>query len=50
MRQLAGDFAVAAYAPRSLAEARRPAVLAGWGILRPLLLRRVLARTRSGRG
>jgi transglutaminase-like putative cysteine protease len=44
MRQLAGDFAVAAYAPPRLAEQRRPAVLAGWGSLRPLLIRRVVAR------
>ena len=46
MRQLAGDFAVAAYAPAGLAELRKPAVLAGWGALRPLLLRRVAARVR----
>jgi len=47
MRQLASDFAVAAYAPPGLAEARRPAVLAGWGSLRPMLLRRVAARARA---
>lgn len=44
MRQLAGDFAVAAYGPLRLAEQRKPAVLAGWGSLRPLLLRRVASR------
>lgn len=52
IRQLAGDFAVAAYAPPRLAEQRRPAVLAGWGSLYPLLLRRVVSlrrqRPRSG--
>src|SRR5262249_60987086 len=44
MRQLAVDFAVAAYAPRGLAELRKPAVMAGWAALRPLLLRRVASR------
>jgi transglutaminase-like putative cysteine protease len=44
IRQLAFDFAVAAYAPRSLAEQRKPAVMAGWAALRPLLLRRVASR------
>jgi len=44
MRQLAVDFAVAAYAPRGLAEQRKPAVLAGWAALRPLLLRRMASR------
>ncbi|HEY4026303.1 MAG TPA: DUF4129 domain-containing transglutaminase family protein, partial [Candidatus Dormibacteraeota bacterium] len=44
MRQLAGDYAVAAYAPLQLAELSRPAVLADWDSLRPLLLRRVAAR------
>ena len=47
IRRLAGDFAVAAYAPLRLAEQRRPAVLAEWGTLYPLLLRRVLSRPRS---
>jgi hypothetical protein len=47
IRRLAVDFAVAAYAPPGLAELSRPAVLAGWGSLRPLLLRRVAARVRS---
>jgi hypothetical protein len=49
IRQLAGDFAVAAYAPLRLAEQRRPAVLAGWGSLRPLLLRRIASRARIHR-
>ena len=44
MRQLAVDFAVAAYAPRGLAELRKPAVMAGWAVLRPILLRRVAIR------
>jgi transglutaminase-like putative cysteine protease len=46
MRQLAGDYAVAVYAPPRLAEGRRAAILAGWGSLRPLLLRRIAARLR----
>jgi transglutaminase-like putative cysteine protease len=46
MRQLAGDYAVAAYAPPPLAEGRKPAIMAGWGSLRPLLLRRIAARLR----
>jgi hypothetical protein len=46
MRQLAFDFAAATYAPPRLAELHRPAVLAGWGSLRPLLLRRVARRVR----
>ena len=46
MRQLAGDFAVAAYAPQPLAALRKPAVLACWAALRPLLLRRVAGRLR----
>lgn len=44
MRQLAVDFAVAAYAPRGMAEQRKPAVMAGWAALRPLLLRRAASR------
>jgi transglutaminase-like putative cysteine protease len=46
MRQLAGDYAVAAYGPPPLAEGRRAAIMAGWGSLRPMLLRRVAARLR----
>jgi transglutaminase-like putative cysteine protease len=46
MRQLAGDYAVAAYAPSPIAEGRKAAILAGWGSLRPLLLRRIAARVR----
>jgi hypothetical protein len=46
MRQLAGDYAVAVYAPPRLAEGRRAAVMADWGSLRPVLLRRVAARLR----
>ena len=44
MRRLAFDFTVAAYAPRGLAEQRKPAVMASWAELRPLLLRRVASR------
>jgi transglutaminase-like putative cysteine protease len=44
IRQLARDFAAAAYAPREVAEARRPAVMAGWSSVRPLLLRWVVMR------
>lgn len=44
IRRLAVDFAVAAYAPRGLAEQRKPAVMAGWAALRPLLLRRMATR------
>jgi hypothetical protein len=47
MKQLAGDFAAAAYGPPRIATARRPAVLAGWGSLRPLLLRRVVGRVNA---
>jgi Transglutaminase-like superfamily/Domain of unknown function (DUF4129) len=46
IRRLAGGYAMAAYAPLPLAELGRPAALAGWGALRPLLLRRVAARLR----
>jgi hypothetical protein len=46
MRQLAGDYAVAAYAPPPMAEGRKAAILAGWGSVRPLLLRRIAARVR----
>jgi len=46
IRQLAVDYAAAVYAPRPLAEGRRAAILAGWGALRPLLLRRIAARLR----
>ncbi|HKA13253.1 MAG TPA: transglutaminase domain-containing protein [Candidatus Dormibacteraeota bacterium] len=44
MRRLAFDFTVAAYAPRGLAEQRKPAVMASWAELRTMLLRRVASR------
>jgi len=44
VRQLARDFAAAAYAPRAVAEGRGPAVMADWSSVRPLLLRRAVAR------
>jgi hypothetical protein len=46
MRQLAGDYAVAVYAPPRLAEGSRAAIMADWGSLRPLLLRLIAARLR----
>jgi transglutaminase-like putative cysteine protease len=46
MRQLAGDYAVAVYAPPWLAHDSRAAILADWGSLRPVLLRRIAARLR----
>ena len=46
---LAGGFMVAAYAPAEMAESARPSVLEAWSALRPLLVRRVLARLRPNR-
>jgi transglutaminase-like putative cysteine protease len=46
IRQLAVDFAVAAYAAPPAAAERKPAVMADWGSLRPILLRRVASRLR----
>jgi hypothetical protein len=43
---LAGGFAVAAYAPRDVAESSRSSVMEAWTSLRPLLVRRALARLR----
>src|SRR5215472_13875701 len=45
-RELADRFAIAAYAPRSVAIDTRPSVLAAWDELRPLLLRRLRGRLR----
>ena len=45
-RELAQNFAVAAYAPRDVAAATRTPVMAAWEELRPLLLRRVRGRLR----
>jgi hypothetical protein len=47
---LARDFAVAAYAPPDEAESTRSSVMETWNALRPLLVRRVLARFRPNRG
>jgi hypothetical protein len=47
---LARDFAVAAYAPPDEAESTRSSVMETWSALRPLLVRRVLARFRPNRG
>jgi transglutaminase-like putative cysteine protease len=46
---LAGGFMVAAYAPEEMAESSRPSVMEAWSALRPLLVRRVLARLRPNR-
>jgi hypothetical protein len=45
-RELAERFAIAAYAPRSLAADSRTGALAAWEELRPLLLRRLRGRLR----
>ncbi len=49
MGVLAGSFVVAAYAPPEVASTARPSVMESWVALRPMLLRRVLARLRPGR-
>jgi hypothetical protein len=46
---LAGGFMVAAYAPEEMAETSRSSVMDAWSALRPLLVRRVLARLRPNR-
>jgi hypothetical protein len=46
---LAGGFAIAAYAPSEEAKAARASVMEAWSTLRPLLVRRVLARLRPNR-
>ncbi len=46
---LTGGFAVAAYAPDDVAATARTAVMEAWTSLRPLLVRRVLARLRPSR-
>jgi hypothetical protein len=43
---LASGFAVAAYAPPDVAATARSSVMESWSALRPMLLRRVLARLR----
>ncbi len=47
-RMLAERYAAVAYGPRELAPAVRPAVLAAWADLRPILLRRLGRRGRAG--
>ena len=49
VRNLAGGFAVAAYAPPDVARTARTTVMEAWSALRPVLLRRVLARLRPTR-
>jgi hypothetical protein len=46
---LAGGFAVAAYAPDEVAASARTPVMEAWSALRPMLVRRVLARLRPSR-
>jgi hypothetical protein len=46
---LTGGFMVAAYAPEDVAASTRPSVMEAWSALRPLLVRRVLARLRPNR-
>jgi hypothetical protein len=40
---------VAAYAPEEVASASRSSVMEAWSVLRPFLVRRVLARLRPNR-
>ncbi|HEX9100198.1 MAG TPA: transglutaminase domain-containing protein [Candidatus Dormibacteraeota bacterium] len=49
MRSLASGFVVAAYAPADVAGSARVSVMEAWSALRPLLLRRVIARLRPAR-
>jgi transglutaminase-like putative cysteine protease len=46
---LAGGFMIAAYAPEDIATTSRSSVMEAWSTLRPLLVRRVLARLRPNR-
>jgi len=46
MRTLTNGFVVAAYAPADVAGSARASVMEAWSALRPLLLRRVIARLR----
>jgi Transglutaminase-like superfamily/Domain of unknown function (DUF4129) len=46
---LTNGFVVAAYAPAEVAETSRPSVMEAWTALRPMLLRRLLARFRPTR-
>jgi len=49
VRDLAGGFVVAAYAPPDLAQSTRSSVMEAWTSLRPLMLKRVAGRFRPGR-
>src|SRR5712691_10935436 len=49
LHSLADAFVVAAYAPPDMAQATKPSVMEAWASLRPMMLRRVLARVRPGR-
>ncbi len=49
MRSLADGFVVAAYAPPEVARSARASIMEAWSALRPLLLRRALARLRPSR-
>jgi transglutaminase-like putative cysteine protease len=49
MRSLTDGFVVAAYAPPEVARSARASVMEAWSALRPLLLRRALARLRPSR-
>jgi len=49
MSALADGFVVAAYAPPEIAATSRSSVMEAWSSLRPMLLRRVLARLRPTR-
>ena len=46
---LAGGFVVSAYAPAEVAESARSSVMEAWTSVRPLLVRRVIARLRPSR-
>ena len=46
---LARGFVIAAYAPPDIAPSTRASVMEAWSALRPLLLRRLLARLRPNR-
>jgi hypothetical protein len=50
LRTLASGFVVSAYAPPEVAETARPSIMEAWTNLRPMLLRRLLARLRPNRG
>ena len=49
LHSLADAFVIAAYAPPEMAQATKPSVMEAWASLRPMMLRRVISRTRPGR-